>query len=57
MTQLLQEALLPDTRDQDILNFLFSVLPQIISRLGVDTDTWKLQVALLKNLASKRDNI
>ena len=57
MTQLLQEALLPNTHDLHVRNFLLSLLPQIIGRLGVDPVAWSREVALLDRLANKRDEL
>jgi hypothetical protein len=58
MPQMLQEALLPHTADLDIAVCNFTLLDQIIDKLGLVDDTvWDKEVQMIKELASRRPDI
>ena len=57
MRQLLQRALLPHTADVDQINAMFSILPQIVTLLGVDQERWKTEIGVLNKLCKERATI
>ena len=57
MHQIFQEALIPHSEDLDFANCAFSLLPQMLRRLGICETKWAKQFALLDKLSTKRDDI
>ena len=57
MQQIFQEALIPHSEDLDFANCAFSLLPQMLRRLGICKTKWAKELALLDKLSTKRDDI